>query len=95
MSWTDKFYNSKAWEAAREARLEKDFYLCQSCLRNHEITTATMVHHKKHLRDFPELGLDIDNLESLCDACHNRAHPEKIKRKKTETKNHRIRVIDI
>jgi len=29
------------------------------------------------LKEFPELALVDDNLESLCAACHNKVHPEK------------------
>lgn len=36
-----------------------------------------MVHHKKHADEYPELAYDLDNLESLCEACHNKKHPEK------------------
>ena len=31
---------------------------------------AAEVHHIKPLEDFPELGLCLDNLESLCRDCH-------------------------
>ena len=40
---------------------------------------ATTVHHLKHYDEYPELGLNDDNLISLCDACHNFFHPEKAK----------------
>lgn len=39
--------------------------------------SATVVHHIKPLAGHPEMALDLDNLESLCDACHNKKHPEK------------------
>jgi 5-methylcytosine-specific restriction endonuclease McrA len=32
------------------------------------------VHHKKYLRKFPELAMDYDNLELLCDECHYEEH---------------------
>ena len=38
---------------------------------------ATMVHHVKPLEMYPDLALDLDNLVSLCDDCHDKAHPEK------------------
>ena len=37
---------------------------------------ATMVHHVQPLDVRPDLALDLDNLRSLCEVCHNRAHPE-------------------
>lgn len=45
-----------------------------------------MVHHIKPLRDAPELALDLANLVSLCDACHDEAHPEKHGQEDKETK---------
>lgn len=38
---------------------------------------ATMVHHIEPLEKRPDLALDLDNLVSLCDDCHDKAHPEK------------------
>jgi len=80
------FYNSDAWLAVREEALIRDIYLCQECLRRKKITPADMVHHIVPLRDDWDKGLDLDNLESLCSACHNREHPEKGTAKKQERK---------
>ena len=74
------FYNSEAWQRARQAALVGDNYLCVRCLARHRFVQATMVHHKEALLDSPEQALDLSNLESLCDDCHNRAHPEKGRR---------------
>ncbi|MDL2317673.1 HNH endonuclease [Eubacteriales bacterium OttesenSCG-928-A19] len=38
---------------------------------------ATLVHHVVPVTERPDIALDIDNLRSLCDPCHNRRHPEK------------------
>ena len=83
-----KFYASKAWENKREERLKIDNYECQECKRKGKYTPARAVHHKKHLEYYPELALDIDNLESLCDACHNKEHPEKLKKAKPKKQIH-------
>ena len=32
------------------------------------------VHHKKEVKDYPELALVLDNLETLCQQCHNDMH---------------------
>ena len=32
------------------------------------------VHHKKEVKEFPELALDINNIETLCISCHNDEH---------------------
>ena len=88
---TNPFYGSVRWQRCREAALRRDHGLCQLCLKEGRRTVdavgrswpvmATMVHHKKHLEDHPELALDLDNLVSLCDACHERQHPERQKSK--------------
>lgn len=79
----DPFYKTPAWRRARRQALERDLYLCVECMgayRRREISapkSATVVHHIKPLAGHPEMALDLDNLESLCDACHNKKHPEK------------------
>lgn len=72
-----QFYNSAAWQKAREAALVRDHYLCQPCLRRERLTPAVAVHHIKPIETHPELALVLDNLESTCLACHNKEHPEK------------------
>jgi 5-methylcytosine-specific restriction protein A len=71
-----EFYVSPEWRAARARKLQKD-PLCEDCLADDRVTAATMVHHEKSVRDFPELALVESNLHSLCDPCHNKKHPEK------------------
>jgi len=71
------FYKSAAWLKCRVFALERDNYLCQPCMKKNRLTPATTVHHKKPLEEAPDLGLDLDNLESICPACHNREHTEK------------------
>ena len=64
------FYKRKAWLCVRRLALQRDHYLCQSCLRAGRHRVASVVHHLKELEDFPELGLELSNLESLCWDCH-------------------------
>lgn len=71
------FYLSKTWEITRSVVLRRDHYECQKCKDKGKVTKATCVHHIKHLKDYPELALTLENLISLCDACHNEEHPEK------------------
>ncbi|MCY8126047.1 HNH endonuclease [Bacillus spizizenii] len=33
-----------------------------------------MVHHIEEYADNPDRGLDMDNLVSLCNSCHNKRH---------------------
>lgn len=95
-----KFYNSKAWENKRIEILKRDHFECQDCRariqkaveegrwlpeRDKKISRAQQVHHIQELKEHPELGLDDDNLISLCIQCHNLRHgraPRRFKRKK-------------
>ncbi len=70
----DPFYLSKPWRKVRAVALARDNYLCQRCLKRGRLRAAALVHHIKPLDTFPDLGLELDNLLSLCDACHNRIH---------------------
>lgn len=71
------FYKSTKWLRKREAILRRDGYMCQKCKRYGKRVPATVVHHIKHLEDYPELAYDDSNLISLCAACHDKEHPEK------------------
>ena len=74
-------YKSKRWKIKRLAILRRDKYLCQECKKYGKIRQAVTVHHIKHADTHPELAYDNDNLESLCQGCHNKKHPEKGGRK--------------
>ncbi|KUO73440.1 MAG: hypothetical protein APF81_19720 [Desulfosporosinus sp. BRH_c37] len=80
---TDKreqaFYNSGAWRKARGAALRRDHGLCQHCLRAGKITAAVMVHHLTEIKVNWLLRLDLGNLVSLCDRCHNKIPPTRRK----------------
>ncbi len=73
-------YDAEKWRRKREAVLRRDKYQCQMCRRYGRITAATTVHHIQHVEDRPDLTYEDDNLISVCDACHNKLHPEKAKR---------------
>lgn len=84
---TDPFYSTAAWRAARKRALDRDMGECQLCAKEgrYEMdyvgrllpVRATMVHHIMPLKVAPEKALELDNLISLCDACHERMHPER------------------
>lgn len=40
----------------------------------HKRNKSLHVHHKKEVKDYPELALVLDNLETLCVTCHNEEH---------------------
>ena len=79
------FYDSAAWAHKRAAILRRDRYLCRECARYGRRTPATVVHHILPVEQRPDLRLDLDNLVSLCDPCHNKRHPEKGGGPKEET----------
>lgn len=91
----DGFYKSAAWVRLRAAALERGHYLCEKCLEKHIFRAASVVHHKIPRSQAPERALDIDNLECLCPACHNAAHPEKRGGKKEATPAPRARVLKL
>lgn len=77
------FYHTAAWKRVRAMALQRDCGMCQDCMdrfragygiRPHR---AQMVHHIISLEERPDLALDLNNLRSLCNECHNREHPEK------------------
>lgn len=72
-----EFYHSGKWKKKRNSILRRDKYLCQECRKYGRLRVATCVHHIKHYEDYPELAFDNKNLESLCNQCHNKKHPEK------------------
>lgn len=79
----DPFYKSTLWRRARMQALERDLFMCVECMNAAERgempapRPATVVHHIIPRAERPDLELDLENLQSLCDACHNKKHPEK------------------
>lgn len=81
------FYTCWEWLRVRAEVLLADKYECQKCKARGKYKRATMVHHVKHLRDFPELalsksyidenGVEQRQLISLCNQCHEEEHPER------------------
>lgn len=71
---TNPFYKSKKWIRKRELILKRDEYKCRECKRYGKTSPATTVHHVIPLDQRPDLKLNINNLISLCDKCHNQMH---------------------
>lgn len=71
---TSPFYNTKEWGSLRMRKLRAEHYECERCRAKGRYRRGKIVHHKKYLRDYPELALDYNNLECLCDECHNEEH---------------------
>lgn len=68
---SEEFYKSKAWNRLRYAALEKHYlewgHRCLCCKRKY---VALHVDHIKPRSKYPELALDINNLQVLCAECN-------------------------
>lgn len=77
------FYTWGEWLDIRAAVLKLDHHECQRCRTvYHRYRRATMVHHIQHLKDRPDLALNVwykgqRQLVSLCYGCHEEEHPER------------------
>ena len=67
------FYHSKAWKRVSTAYMTSKSYICERCGK-----PAKICHHRKHLDGInvndPTVALNFDNLEALCQDCHNKEH---------------------
>lgn len=70
------FYNLHAWRKLRLKALERDHCECQICRYkgSGRIVKAEVVHHLKEVKQYPELAMQLDNLQSLCRECHENIH---------------------
>jgi len=68
------FHKTTKWKSKRLKILKRDEYMCRECKRYGKTTEATTVHHIYPLEQRPELGLNSNNLISLCSKCHNKMH---------------------
>lgn len=79
-------YKHKKHLQWREAVLRRAGYLCEECRkygrtdRYGNPVAAVTAHHIQHLKDRPDLAYDVTNGMALCNACHNKYHPERPKR---------------
>lgn len=64
------FYKSHLWRAARYAAFEKNGNNCQCCGRGRADGLIMHVDHIKPKSTFPDLALDVDNLQILCEECN-------------------------
>lgn len=77
---TEPFYRTSAWRRVRQLALQRDMGMCADCLQRvrdgamKKPNRATMVHHVIPYKERPDLALDLGNLVSLCDSCHELRH---------------------
>lgn len=82
----DDFYRTRVWKNRSKEVRTLDRNECQKCKARGRYKKATLVHHINHVKDRPDLALDIwytapdgsrqRNLISICDECHKEEHPE-------------------
>lgn len=72
-----KKYKSKRWQKLRQLKKNTSPF-CERCLQEGLFTPARIIHHKEYITDLNYLDdnvfFNIDNLESLCQDCHNKEH---------------------
>jgi 5-methylcytosine-specific restriction protein A len=82
-SWAIKFYNSKKWKKCRESYIQTVGGLCERCFLSGLYNPGEIVHHTIALSpqniDNPHVTLNHENLEYLCQDCHNAEHIPNIK----------------
>ena len=71
-----KFYKSKLWQRVRRAYFINQHGLCERCGKPGDI-----VHHKENITTAniydPNITINFDNLELVCQDCHNKEHMAK------------------
>jgi 5-methylcytosine-specific restriction protein A len=70
----DRGYDHR-WRLLSEFKRQKS-PLCERCDREGRTTSAECVHHKIPINSAPHLRLEMSNLESLCNDCHQKTHEE-------------------
>lgn len=83
-----EFYKSKEWLRCREGYLQRQGYFCERCKAKGIYEPAKIVHHRTHLTQEnykdASVAFNFDNLEALCQACHNNEHIANAKRYKVD-----------
>lgn len=81
-----RFYQSGVWQRKKREIWIRDNYECQECKKEGKVTlkehTKLDIHHKKELKQYPELALDNGNLETVCVRHHNILDNKCVKKKK-------------
>jgi len=71
--WAKAFYLGKSWKQCSRQYMESRHHICERCGE-----PAKICHHKIYLTrnniNNPYITLCWDNLEALCQDCHNKEH---------------------
>ena len=65
-----KFYNSQEWRELRYEALKRYGTACSCCGASRQSVAVMHVDHIKPRSKYPELELDINNLQILCQDCN-------------------------
>lgn len=75
------FYKSDAWKRARKIVIARSNGLCERCLAAGLHRPGYIVHHKTYITpgniNNTDITLNPDNLEYVCEDCHNKEHKSK------------------
>lgn len=74
--YAEWFYKSTRWKKNRAAFLASKLYVCERCQNRNGI--GNIAHHKEYITPDnitdEEVTMNWDNLECLCQTCHNKEH---------------------
>ncbi|MCL1702512.1 HNH endonuclease signature motif containing protein [Lysinibacillus sp. Bpr_S20] len=76
----DRFYHSASWIKCRDYIKIRDNGLCQHCKTEKRITIGVLVDHIIRLSVDWNKRLDEDNLQLLCQSCHNKKTNEDVQK---------------
>ena len=74
---SDLYYGRKRHRDWRDKVLRKAKYICIECARYGKRTPATVAHHIKPRKEYPELQYAVSNGMALCEACHTKLEPRR------------------
>lgn len=76
--YAKSFYKSIQWLQCRESYILSVNGLCERCKAKGILEPGKIVHHIEHITPFnindTNITLSHDNLEYLCQDCHNKEH---------------------
>lgn len=77
--WAVSFYNSKAWQDLRWARILEEHFCCQECGKDFTLNPAELVgHHREKLTPGnildKNVALNPGMIKIVCKKCHDKEH---------------------
>ncbi|MGE7932128.1 HNH endonuclease [Viridibacillus arvi] len=73
---SNSFYHSTAWRKARQLAILESRGMCVSCFNDNRLVPGYIVDHIIPIKVNWLKRLDLDNLQYLCKACHNKKTAE-------------------